>query len=156
MAFKGSHLDLYRDAMQSMTRERVNAAVRKHLQYKDLQIVIVTKDAKALREALISDAPSPITYPTPRPAEVLREDQRSAVPFAHPARERAHRAGHQVVRDGGTVATAVLPLPIGRGDFSPSPLQASQPRGPISSSVLPLVSGTKRATKTMVTRHIAA
>ena len=53
----------------------MNAAVRKHLQYKDLQIVIVTKDAKALREALISDAPSPITYPTPRPAEVLKEDQ---------------------------------------------------------------------------------
>ena len=72
---EGSHLDLYRKAMQGMTRERVNAAVRKHLQYKDLQIVIVTKDAKALREALISDAPSPITYPTPRPAEVLKEDQ---------------------------------------------------------------------------------
>ena len=72
---KGSHLEHYREAMQGMTRDRVNAAVRKHLQYKDLQIVIVTKDAKALREALISDAPSPITYPTPRPAEVLKEDQ---------------------------------------------------------------------------------
>ncbi len=72
---KGSHLDLYRNAMPNMTRDRVNAAVRKHLQYKDLQIVIITKDAKTLREALISDAPSPITYPTPRSAEILKEDQ---------------------------------------------------------------------------------
>ena len=71
----GGHLERYREAMQGMTRDRVNAAVRKHLQYKDLQIVIVTKDAKALRDALIADAPSPITYPTPRPAEVLKEDQ---------------------------------------------------------------------------------
>ena len=55
---KGSHLDLYRNAMQSMTRDRVNEAVRKHLQYKNLQIVIVTKDARALRDALISDAPA--------------------------------------------------------------------------------------------------
>jgi zinc protease len=72
---KGSHLDLYRKAMQTVTRDQVNAAIRKHLQYKDLQIVIVTKDAKALREALISDVPSPITYPAPRPAAVLKEDQ---------------------------------------------------------------------------------
>ena len=72
---EGSHLNLYRNAMQGMIRDQVNAAVRKHLQYKDLQVVIVTKDAQALRKALISDAPSPITYPTPRPAEVLKEDQ---------------------------------------------------------------------------------
>ena len=72
---QGSHLDLYRHAMQTMTRQQVNEAVRRHLQYKDLEIVIVTKDAKAFRDALIADAPSPITYSTPRPAEVLKEDQ---------------------------------------------------------------------------------
>jgi zinc protease len=72
---QGSHIAHYHEAMQGMTRERVNAAVRKHLQYKDLQIVIVTKDAKAFRDALTSDAPSPITYPTPRPVEILKEDE---------------------------------------------------------------------------------
>jgi hypothetical protein len=45
------------------------------LQYRNLQIVIVAKEAKALRDALISDAPSPIKYPTPRPAEILKEDE---------------------------------------------------------------------------------
>ena len=71
----GSHLERYRRAMQGMDRGSVNEAVRKHLQYADLQIVIVTKDANALRDALISNAPSPITYPTPRPADVLEEDE---------------------------------------------------------------------------------
>ncbi|MGO9113885.1 MAG: M16 family metallopeptidase [Thermoguttaceae bacterium] len=72
---EGSHLERYRQAMQTMTRERVNQTVRNRIQCKDLQIVIITKDAKALRDALISDAASPITYPTPRPAEVLKEDE---------------------------------------------------------------------------------
>ncbi len=72
---EGSHLERYRDAMQSMTRDRVQQSVRKHLQYQNLQIVIITKDAKALRDSLVSDVPSPITYPTPRPAEVLKEDE---------------------------------------------------------------------------------
>jgi zinc protease len=71
---EGSHLDRYRHAMETMTRDRVNQSVQKHLQCKDLQIVIITKDAKAFRDALVSDAPSPIDYPTPRPAEVLKED----------------------------------------------------------------------------------
>ena len=69
------HLEDYRAAMQGMTRDAVNEAVRKHLQYKDLQIVIVTKNAKGFREALISDAPSPIIYPATRPPGVLKEDE---------------------------------------------------------------------------------
>ncbi|MEI8373702.1 MAG: pitrilysin family protein [Planctomycetota bacterium] len=72
---EGSHLKHYRDAMQGMTRDQVHQSVRKHLQYQNLQIVIITKDAQALRKALISDALSPITYPTPQPAEVLKEDE---------------------------------------------------------------------------------
>jgi zinc protease len=72
---EGSHLERYRRAMETMTRDRVNQSIQKHIQYKDLQIVIITKDAKAFRDALVSDAPSPISYPTPRPAEVLKEDQ---------------------------------------------------------------------------------
>jgi zinc protease len=70
----GSHIEHYARALQTMTRQRVNEVVRKRLQYKDLQIVIITKDAQALRDALVSDAPSPIDYPTPRPAAVLKED----------------------------------------------------------------------------------
>ena len=72
---KGSHLDIYRNRMRDMTQQEVNAAIRKYLQYKNLQIVIVTKDARGLADALVADKPSPIKYPAPRPAEVLKEDE---------------------------------------------------------------------------------
>ena len=71
----GSHLDIYRKRLAEMTRDEVNAAVKKHLQYENMHIVIVTKDAKALKEALVSDAPSPIKYATPKPESVLQEDE---------------------------------------------------------------------------------
>jgi zinc protease len=75
---KGSHLDIYRQRMHDMTLAEVNAAIHKHLQYENLQIVIVTKDARALADALVADAPSPIKYPAPRPASVLKEDEEIA------------------------------------------------------------------------------
>jgi zinc protease len=56
----------------------VNAAVKKHLQCKNMQIVMVTKGAKALEELLTSEAISPITYATPKPESVLDEDRRIA------------------------------------------------------------------------------
>ncbi len=74
----GSHLDIYRRRMHDITLAEVNAAIRKHLQYENLQIVIVTKDARALADALVADAPSPIKYPASRPASVLKEDEEIA------------------------------------------------------------------------------
>ena len=64
-----------REALRKLTAEDVNAAIRKHLSGRDLQVVIVTKDAKGLAEKLASDAPSPIQYDAPKPKEVLDEDQ---------------------------------------------------------------------------------
>ena len=72
---QGSHLESFRKMMDEVTLEEVNAAIQRHWQYGNMQIVIVTKDAKALKEALVSDAPSPITYPTPKPESVLSEDR---------------------------------------------------------------------------------
>jgi zinc protease len=64
-----------RDKLQKLTLADVNAAIKRHLSAKDLQVVIITKDAQGLRDALISDAPSPITYDAPKPAELLAEDK---------------------------------------------------------------------------------
>jgi zinc protease len=72
---QGSHLEIFRKMMDEVTLEEVNAAIQRHWQHRNMQIVIVTKDAKALKEALVSDAPSPITYPTPKPESVLSEDR---------------------------------------------------------------------------------
>ncbi len=73
-----SHLELFRKLLDELTLDEVNAAIRKHLQYRNLKVVFVTRDAAALKEALVSNAPSPITYATPKPAEVLEEDKEIA------------------------------------------------------------------------------
>ena len=52
----------------------MNAAVRKHLSGTDLSVVIVTKDAKALADALLADTPSAVRYDAPKP-ELADEDK---------------------------------------------------------------------------------
>jgi zinc protease len=75
----GSHLATFRAMMDVLTLEEVNAAMRKYWNSPLLRIGIVTRDAKGLRDALVADAPSPITYKTPKPDAVLREDTEIAV-----------------------------------------------------------------------------
>ncbi len=78
----GSHLDLFRRRMDEVTRAEVNAAVKKYLQYGNLHVVLVTPDAEGLKQALVSDAPSPITYATPKSDAVLAADREiSAFPL---------------------------------------------------------------------------
>lgn len=75
---KGHYLKLFPKKLKELTLEQVNSAIRRHLQYKNLKIVFVTQDAEGLKKALIQDAPSPITYRTPKPKEVLEEDKEIA------------------------------------------------------------------------------
>jgi zinc protease len=76
---KGSHVEKFRRAMNEVTLAEVNAAIKKHLQYKNLDIAIVTKDAESLKKALVEETPSPITYATPKPESVLAEDREIGV-----------------------------------------------------------------------------
>ncbi|MGI8899096.1 MAG: M16 family metallopeptidase, partial [Pyrinomonadaceae bacterium] len=57
------------------TLEDVNNAIRKHLKSDAMRIVIITKDAEALRDAIISSRPSPMTYNSPKPKEITDEDK---------------------------------------------------------------------------------
>ncbi|MCU0242600.1 MAG: insulinase family protein, partial [Vicinamibacteria bacterium] len=45
-----------REQLAKLSVDDVNRAIKKHLQTRDLKIVVITKDAAALREALVSDA----------------------------------------------------------------------------------------------------
>lgn len=72
---RGSHLELFAKMLDEMTLADVNAAVKKYWQTKNVQIVIVTDKAQALKEALVNNAPSPYAYPTPKPAALLKEDE---------------------------------------------------------------------------------
>ncbi|HEX9016920.1 MAG TPA: pitrilysin family protein, partial [Chloroflexota bacterium] len=71
----GSHLENYRKALKVMTVEDVNAAIKRHWHYGAMEIAIVTKGAQGLKDALLQDRPSPITYKTPKPQGVMEEDK---------------------------------------------------------------------------------
>ena len=64
-----------RAKLGKLTRADVNAAIKRHLQAKDLSVVIVTKDAEGLKSALVSDAFSPVVYDGEKPKELLDEDK---------------------------------------------------------------------------------
>lgn len=69
------HLAHFRRMMDELTLEDVNAAIKRHWQYRNLKIAIVTGDAAGLAATLASGAPTPISYDTPKPAEILEEDR---------------------------------------------------------------------------------
>lgn len=68
------HLERFRREMAAMTRERVNDALKRHFRPENATIAMVTGNAAGLAEALAADAPSPISYASPKPPEVLEED----------------------------------------------------------------------------------
>ncbi|MEK9139303.1 MAG: insulinase family protein, partial [Bacteroidota bacterium] len=72
---EGSHLKKFREMMDKVTLKDVNAAIKKYWQYDDMQIAIVTKDAQSLKDALVNETASPITYKSPKSQHVLDEDK---------------------------------------------------------------------------------
>ena len=64
-----------RQQLAKLTLEDVNRAIQKYLKSDRMRIVMITKDAAALRDALASNKPSPITYNSPKPQEILEEDK---------------------------------------------------------------------------------
>jgi zinc protease len=64
------------EQLPKLTVAKVNAAVLKHLDTAGFQVAIVTRDAAAMREALISGKPTPLAYDTQgTPDDVLAEDK---------------------------------------------------------------------------------
>jgi zinc protease len=64
-----------RDALSKLTVDDVNRAIRKHLQAKDMFVVMIADDAEGLKKALVSDQFSPIKYDADKPAALLEEDK---------------------------------------------------------------------------------
>ena len=69
------HLTRLRQMTDELTLNEVNAAVRQHFRIENLVIAIVTDDASAMKTALVSDVPSPISYPQPASAKVVEDDK---------------------------------------------------------------------------------
>jgi len=74
---EASHLATFRKMMDEITLDEVNATIRKHMGIDGIHIAIVTADAKGMKEAIVSDAASPASYPKDRTIEkeILEEDK---------------------------------------------------------------------------------
>ena len=70
----GYFIDEIQRRLEALTVEDVNAAIRRHLQYDDLAVGIVTRDAAAFRDRLLANEPSPPTYNTEVPEAISAED----------------------------------------------------------------------------------
>jgi zinc protease len=64
-----------REQLAKLTLDDVNRAIRQYLKSDAMRIAIVTKDANGLRDAILSNKLSPITYNAPKPKEITDEDK---------------------------------------------------------------------------------
>ena len=71
----GNFNDHLRAQLAQLTLADVNRAIREHLATNRMRIVVITKDAADFRDALLSGKPSPVTYVSPKPQEILDEDK---------------------------------------------------------------------------------
>jgi zinc protease len=63
------------ERLPKITREDVNNAIKTYLNADNVYIAIITQDAGALKNALIANTPSPISYANPSmPQQILDED----------------------------------------------------------------------------------
>jgi len=70
-----SHLARLRERVKAAGEKDILTALRQNIRPKSFDIVMVTQDAQALKQALVDDAPSPIHYDDPTPAAILNEDE---------------------------------------------------------------------------------
>ena len=64
-----------RERLSKLTLADVNRAIKQYLNPGNMRVVMVTKDAESLRDAIVKGAPSPITYNSPKPEDILAEDK---------------------------------------------------------------------------------
>lgn len=64
-----------REGLKGLTLGDVNAAIRRHLRWDRLQIVMVGEGMAELKDQIVRGDPSPITYTSPKPEEILAEDR---------------------------------------------------------------------------------
>ena len=69
------HWAMFSKMLDELTREEVNAALKKHLGVENIKAVFITPDADGLKNTLVKNETSPITYASEKPAHVLEVDE---------------------------------------------------------------------------------
>jgi zinc protease len=75
-----------RPALARLNRSDVNAAIRRHLQARNLYLVFITQDAEGLKRKLLAGTPTPIRYAGTKSAAHMAEDGEIAA-FPIPVKE---------------------------------------------------------------------
>ena len=71
----GDFADYVRNGLNDLTLADVNRVMRENLKMDHVQYVFVAKDADDLKSRLIGNVPSPVTYDTEMPDDLLQEDK---------------------------------------------------------------------------------
>lgn len=71
----GPYPEYVRAGLRSLTLDDVNAAIRRHLRWERVKIVMVGEGMAELRAAILAGDASPMTYNSPKPDEILSEDE---------------------------------------------------------------------------------
>ncbi len=71
----GDFVQTMQAALRDLTVERVNAALRRHLSADNVSVVMITKDAEALRQELLAGGLTAMSYESPKADWVVAEDR---------------------------------------------------------------------------------
>jgi zinc protease len=72
---KDDYIERIERELKTLKVDDVNKAIKKYISAKNLKVAIVTNDAKSLKDAMLSNAPSPIKYQSPVPEKILEQDK---------------------------------------------------------------------------------
>ncbi len=68
-------LESIRPGLSALELDSVNESIGRHLQYDNMYIVLITRDAEAMKDKLLSGVATPITYAGEMSAELMAEDE---------------------------------------------------------------------------------
>ncbi len=71
----GNFNEYTKTALSKLTLENVNRAIKTHLSSNNMRVVMITKDAQGLRDAIVNNKPGTVSYAAEKPAEILAEDK---------------------------------------------------------------------------------
>ncbi|WP_099019146.1 M16 family metallopeptidase [Marinicella litoralis] len=67
-------VDLVKNGLDALTVEQVNAVIKKHLQMDNIHFVFITKDGADMKDRLLNETTSAMTYNSEKPASLMAED----------------------------------------------------------------------------------
>ncbi|MCX6148089.1 MAG: pitrilysin family protein [Candidatus Kapabacteria bacterium] len=70
-----NYVKYFQDNLTKLTYSDVQKAIKKYIQDENIKIVMITSDAEKLKQDLINNTPSPITYDSEKAKHILDEDK---------------------------------------------------------------------------------